>query len=88
MLRAGMEIDAVFVDKYMPDGDGISLAKAIRLLPAYGDVYIVMVSSDGSAAEVSAALDSGIDDYLTKPFDHLALTTKLSAAGVAVTYRL
>ncbi|MES2390526.1 MAG: response regulator transcription factor [Acidobacteriota bacterium] len=57
--------DLVITDLSMPNMDGVELTKAIRAL---GDTPIIVLSVRDQDANKILALDSGADDYVTKPF--------------------
>jgi two-component system chemotaxis response regulator CheY len=69
-------IDAVITDWSMPLMDGLTLVKEIRkrslLIP------IIMITSEADRDRVTAAVQSGVSDYLVKPFTPGALRDKLS----------
>jgi len=67
----------VLLDLGLPDIDGLQLIGQIRKL---GPVPIVVLSSRGDEAAKVAALDSGADDYVTKPFGADELLARLRAA--------
>jgi two-component system KDP operon response regulator KdpE len=75
MERGG--IDAVLLDLGLPDRDGLELITAIRRV---SPVPIIVVSARGEVAEKVAALDLGVADYVTKPFDGEELRARLRAA--------
>jgi two-component system KDP operon response regulator KdpE len=69
--------DLVLLDLGLPDIDGQELISRIR---AGSPVPIVVLSSRGEEAAKVAALDSGADDYVTKPFGADELLARLRAA--------
>ena len=69
--------DLVLLDLGLPDRDGLELIAEIRKL---GPVPIVVLSARGDEAAKVAALDSGADDYVTKPFGAEELMARLRAA--------
>jgi two-component system KDP operon response regulator KdpE len=69
--------DLVLLDLGLPDVDGLKLIGDIR---AVGPVPIVVLSSRGDEAAKVSALDSGADDYVTKPFGADELLARLRAA--------
>jgi two-component system, OmpR family, KDP operon response regulator KdpE len=56
----------ILLDLGLPDEDGLSLIKKIR---DFSDVSIIVLSVRNSETDIINALDSGADDYITKPFN-------------------
>jgi two-component system KDP operon response regulator KdpE len=69
--------DLVLLDLGLPDVDGQQLIGEMRKL---GHVPIVVLSSRGDEQAKVAALDSGADDYVTKPFGADELLARIRAA--------
>ncbi len=70
ILSRAMELpDAITVDVMMPRMDGVSTVAALRSNPRTQDIAIVMVSTQGHPADIQRGLSSGVDAYITKPFD-------------------
>ena len=69
--------DLVLLDLGLPDIEGLQLIADIRKI---GPVPIVVLSSRGDEAAKVAALDSGADDYVTKPFGADELLARIRAA--------
>ena len=61
-------VDIVFTDLVMPEMDGFELCEEIRRRPDIRHLPIVVISTHRDAPYVLQALQSGADDYLTKPF--------------------
>lgn len=61
----GRDYDAVLLDLGLPDVDGTHLIKQMR---TSSNVPIVVVSGRGTEQDKIAALDSGADDFIAKPF--------------------
>jgi DNA-binding response OmpR family regulator len=59
----------VLMDWIMPELDGLDVLKRIREMKKEPQPYIIMLTSKSEKSDVVAALSSGADDYLSKPFD-------------------
>ena len=66
--------DVVILDLGLPDMDGVDVIKALR---AWTAIPVIVLSARSAELEKVAALDSGADDYLTKPFGNLELMARL-----------
>jgi len=69
--------ELVITDLYMPHMDGVELCKRIRAISA---VPIIVLSVKGEERTKVEALDSGADDYVTKPFGIDELLARVRAA--------
>jgi CheY-like chemotaxis protein len=83
--------DLILLDLQMPDVDGFEVARHIRQHLNYQPV-IVAITAGASAQDRQRALDSGIDDYVLKPFKisvlkDVVLKYARSATRRAVTVR-
>lgn len=61
--------DLVIADYMMPEMDGIAFLRAFRALPDCADIPVIMVTAVGEREVRHAALQAGVNDYLTKPLD-------------------
>jgi len=62
-------VDLVLTDQNMPKMDGLSLIKALRGLPAYQKVPILMLTTESSDEMKSKGRAAGANGWLVKPFD-------------------
>ncbi|HBD74603.1 MAG TPA: DNA-binding response regulator [Acholeplasmataceae bacterium] len=69
--------DLILLDLMLPDVSGIDLVKAIRKINT--DVPIIIVSALQDEMDKVTALDAGADDYMTKPFGVLELTSRMQS---------
>src|SRR5437764_4722505 len=69
--------ELVITDLYMPHMDGVELCRRIR---AVSSVPIIVLSVRGEERSKVEALDSGADDYVTKPFGIDELLARVRAA--------
>lgn len=78
--RALEEPDAtrlVILDWMMPEPDGLELCAKIRHSPVHAGTYVILLTARGEREDVVRGLNSGADDYLTKPFDREELSARL-----------
>jgi two-component system KDP operon response regulator KdpE len=68
--------DLVVLDVMMPDMDGFETLRRIR---QHSQVPVVMLTARGSDADKLKGLQSGADDYVTKPFNPDELEARISA---------
>jgi len=66
----------VLVDLKLPDMSGFDICRAIRQT---SDVPIIIVTAQESSFDVVAGLESGADDYVTKPFVPKELAARIRA---------
>ncbi len=76
-LAAARQPDVVLLDLGLPDMDGADVIKALR---GWTRVPILVLSARQASDEKVAALDTGADDYITKPFSMDELLARLRAA--------
>jgi two-component system KDP operon response regulator KdpE len=69
--------DLVILDLGLPDLDGIEVCRRIR---AFSRVPVVVLSAYGDERRKVEALDSGADDFVTKPFGMAELEARLRVA--------
>jgi two-component system cell cycle response regulator len=65
------------LDWVMPGLDGPDVCREVRKHPERAYVYMVLLTSKESKEDIVAGLESGADDYLTKPFDADELKARL-----------
>ncbi len=70
-------IDLMLLDLGLPDFDGMEVIKKVR---EWNDLPIIVVSARDQDKEKAAALDTGADDYLTKPFSATELMARIRVA--------
>lgn len=71
--------DLIVLDVMLPDADGFHAVKDIRQNQAWGHIPILMVSARSAELDVVRGLDSGADDYLTKPFGVMEFVSRTNA---------
>ncbi len=60
--------DLVVLDLMLPRVDGLTVCRAVRREPQNSDVPILMLTAKRDETDKVLGLESGADDYLTKPF--------------------
>ena len=70
--------DLILVDLYMPECNGLDLAKVIRQLDAYVSIPIVFLSAENDIDKQHFAMGLGGDDFLTKPIQPQHLIAAVS----------
>ena len=60
--------DLVVLDIMMPNLDGITVCRFIRNEPELESTRVIMVTARGTEVDKIIGLESGADDYITKPF--------------------
>lgn len=68
--------DVITLDLGLPDIDGFEVSRQIR---EFSDAYIVMLTARADELDTLIGLESGADDYLTKPFRPRELRARVAA---------
>ena len=60
--------DLVLCEDDLPETDGLAFGKALRSVPDFDNLPLILVSGNSTPEHRLACLDAGADDYLLKPF--------------------
>ena len=71
--------DLLLLDWMLPDLSGIEICKNIRKDNSFKHLPIIMLTAKGEVEDKIKGLDSGVDDYLTKPFSFNELMARIKA---------
>lgn len=71
-------IDLCLIDINMPGMDGFTLIKKIRADQTFGEVPVLIVSTEAGKQDMEKGLDAGANGYLVKPVSPEELTTRIS----------
>ena len=71
--------DLILLDIYMPECNGMELAKVIRQLDAFVSIPIVFLSAEGNLDKQLIAMGLGADDFLTKPIQPQHLISSVTS---------
>ncbi len=80
-------VDLILSDWEMPEMSGEEFLRWLRAQPGHESTPFIMVSSRGDRDHVIAAVNSGVSDYLTKPFTPEELHKKVAKQLKRVGYR-
>src|SRR3954454_11441899 len=69
-------VDLILLDIMMPEMDGLEACQEIR---KYWDTPIVMLTAMSEKTDIVRGLNSGADDYISKPFDEDELIARMDA---------
>ena len=69
--------DLILLDLLMPNMDGFELCRRIRENPDWAEIPIIFLSSADDKELIVRAFDSGGVDYITKPFNHAELISRV-----------
>ena len=78
-LATAIQPDVILIDKVMPDLDGTSLLRLMRMSDALSTVPIIMLSGRVDETARIAALAAGADDVVAKPFSAKELVARIDA---------
>jgi len=79
LLLAEQQPDLILLDWMLPGMSGVDLARRIRNEPGTRDIPIIMLTARGEETDKIRALDTGADDYITKPFSTRELLARIRA---------
>lgn len=71
--------DLVLTDWNMPRMDGREFVRHLRTMPGLDRVPVLMITTHAERSDVMLALESGVDDYVVKPFTPELLKEKIAA---------
>ena len=71
--------DLVLLDIMMPRMSGFEVCRRLKQDPDTRDIPIVMVTALNELADVERGVDSGADDFLSKPINKLELITRVKS---------
>jgi len=69
--------DVILLDVMMPGMDGFEVCRRVRNNPALAEIPIIMLTALDDRQSFLDGLESGADDYITKPYDRFELRARL-----------
>lgn len=71
--------DVIVLDIMLPGADGLEVLRRVRQTPGLSRVPVMMVTAKSSELDIVTALDSGADEYLTKPYGMMEMVSRVRA---------
>ena len=71
------QFDCIITDAIMPQMSGYDFVKAVRRLPHFKEMPILMLTRKRHRQDVKKAVDAGVTDYVLKPIDEHLLLDKV-----------
>lgn len=71
--------DLILSDWMMPRVDGLTFLNNVKKDRELRDVFFIMLTAKGQLQDKISALDTGADDFITKPFQHSELVARVRA---------
>ena len=71
--------DCMVIDWMLPDGSGVELIRWLRRNAQYRQIPVLMLTARAQESDMITGLDSGADDYLTKPMSLRELNARVRA---------
>ena len=71
--------ELIILDVMLPGEDGLTILKRLRVSPVTADIPVIMATAKDSEYDKVTGLDSGADDYLSKPFGMMEMVSRIKA---------
>src|SRR6266487_5666024 len=80
-IAAAQRTNPIFIilDRMLPDMDGLEVCRRLRSNPTTLDIPILLLTAKDEVGSRVEGLNTGADDYLTKPFDFDELVARIRA---------
>jgi len=72
-----LPVDLILLDVMMPDMDGFEVCRRIRSIPRLAEVPIILLTALDDRASLLHGIESGADDFLSKPLDRHELVARV-----------
>jgi DNA-binding response OmpR family regulator len=79
ILQAPDAPQLAILDWMMPGKDGVDICRQVRKAGPSKPTYIILLTSKERKEDIVSGLDSGADDYMTKPFEREELRARVQA---------
>ena len=74
---AGTDFDLLILDINLPDGSGLDLLREVRR--CHSGLPVILLTANDLETDIVVGLESGADDYITKPFSLAVLRARVNA---------
>jgi len=71
--------DLILLDIMMPRMSGFEVCRKIKSDPTTRDIPVIMVTALNELTDIERGVESGTDDFITKPVSRLELTTRIKS---------
>ncbi|MDD3268985.1 MAG: response regulator transcription factor [Syntrophomonadaceae bacterium] len=71
--------DLILLDIMLPQMDGLEVCRAIKQIPEYNTIPIIMLTAKGEEIDTVLGLEMGADDYIKKPFSPREMVARVKA---------
>ncbi|HEY9161140.1 MAG TPA: response regulator transcription factor [Desulfomonilia bacterium] len=71
--------DLILLDLMLPDADGMEICKALKSDDETKEIPVVMLTAKSMESDKVTGLDTGADDYITKPFSPREMVARVKA---------
>lgn len=82
VLEEEAAFDLMLLDVNMPVMNGLDCVRKLRQSAEYAPMKVMMVTTESDHAFIEMALESGVDEFLMKPFTTASLREKLLMLGL------
>ena len=76
-LLTGADVDLLILDVNLPDGSGLDLLRDVR--GRHSSLPVILLTANDLETDIVVGLESGADDYITKPFSLAVLRARVNA---------
>jgi two-component system, OmpR family, alkaline phosphatase synthesis response regulator PhoP len=71
--------ELILLDIMLPEEDGLHILRTLRQNHSTADIPVILLTAKGEEYDKIIGLDSGADDYVTKPFSIMELISRIKA---------
>lgn len=80
VLESGSNLpDLIMLDIMLPGEDGMEILKKLKANPLTKNIPVIMATAKGTEFDKVIGLDTGADDFLTKPFGMMEMIARVNA---------